>query len=120
MTIRNFEKYGSGNNMVNQEERGDPPDDLVICPECPTWSNKHHADNMVRVADDLEVCQGCFESRKNEFHCKNPECNLEDFIYVGIPASCPECRSAKFLWHDFYRFPKQQESTKRNWKGDKI
>lgn len=122
MTTRNFEQYGTGNNMANQEERGDriDPDDVRVCPECPTWSNEHHKDDMVQVEDDKDVCRGCFERRANKFYCKNKECSLKEFVYVGIPESCPECRSRKYLWHDFYRFPKQQEQVKRNWKGEKI
>lgn len=100
MTIRNFEKYGSGNNMVNQEERGDPPDDLVICPECPTWSNKHREDDMFRVEDNLYVCGECLEKRENEYHCPTLYSGEIAFKFKGIPTQCPYCLSLK-IYHEF-------------------
>lgn len=87
---------GTGNHLVEMENRRIPPDenDYACCNEC---GEQTHIDFMVNRTDNSEVCQWCFEEMENEFFCN--EC-CEEFLFKGVPAVCPRCGSLK-IWHEF-------------------
>lgn len=91
-----FIMAGSGNHLVEMENRLTAPDeeDYARCDEC---GEQTHVDFIVDRSDDNKVCQWCFVKMENEFFCN--EC-CEEFLFKGVPAVCPQCGSFR-IWHEF-------------------
>lgn len=91
-----FIMAGSGNHLVEMENRLTAPDEegYARCDEC---GEQTHVDFIVNRSDDNEVCQWCFVKMENKFFCN--EC-CEEFLFKGVPAVCPRCGSLR-IWHEF-------------------